>query len=270
MKSKKLALFLAIVMIISTFALAACGGDKKEKTTDRELGMFKDFVEAVDTEYAYNTALEFSENTDLHDSDLGSRLAGSDAEHRAADVLVEYMEELGLEDVEKVGVDVDKWQFNGASIKVEGEDKEIALHSYATAATPDEGLTAELVYVGKGTMADYEDLDVEGKIVLYDVNQREDWWVTYPMLEAEHQGAIGALACSREGFSEVATDAYNMNDICGPTSIPTVSITADDADYLMGLIEEGETIATFKVDNIVEEGGTSYNVMGKIPGKRSI
>lgn len=272
MKSKKLALALALIMVLSSFALVACGGGEAEDegSAERELGMYKDFVEAVDTEYAYNIALELSENTDFHDSELGSRLSGSDAEHAAADWLVEQMNELGLQDVEKVGVDVDKWQFNGASILIEGDDNDIQLHSYATAATPTEGITAEVVFVGEGTAADYEELDVEGKIVLFDVNQRDNWWVTYPMLEAEHQGAVAALACSREGFSEVSTKAYNSNDICGPTSIPTTSITADDADYILEKLEGGEPVtATMKVDNIVEEGGTSYNVMGKIPGKNS-
>lgn len=79
-------------------------------------------------------------------------------------------------DVEKVAADCDRWQFNGASFTVDGEDYPV--YTYATAATPADGLTAEIVYVGQGTMWDYEGLDVTGKIVLVDINQRDDWWIT--------------------------------------------------------------------------------------------
>lgn len=73
-------------------------------------------------------------------------------------------------------------------------------------------------------MWDYEGLDVTGKIVLVDINQRDDWWITYPMLEAQHQGAAAILAANVGGFAQVADDALNSQDICGPTAIPTCSI----------------------------------------------
>ena len=77
--------------------------------------------------------------------------------------------------------------------------KNTRVYSYATASTPTEGITAELVYAGKGTMWDYQELDVTGKIVLIDIDQRADWWITYPMLEAEHQGAAAVLAANVGG-----------------------------------------------------------------------
>lgn len=113
------------------------------------------------------------------------------------------MEEIGLTDVEKTAASCDRWQFNGASFTVDG--KEYPVYSYATASTPTEGITAELVYAGKGTMWDYQELDVTGKIVLIDIDQRADWWITYPMLEAEHQGAAAVLAANVGGFAQIAT-----------------------------------------------------------------
>lgn len=104
------------------------------------------------------------------------------------------MKDIGLADVEKQAAQCDRWQFNSASLTIDGKDYNV--YTYATASTPAEGLTAEVVYVNKGTRQDYEGLDVTGKIVLLDIDQRNDWWITYPMLEAMHQGAVGR-ACGQ-------------------------------------------------------------------------
>lgn len=227
------------------------------------------FLAAVDHQYAYNVALELSTNPKYWSSSIGTRTAGSDAEHKAADYLLAEMKKLGLTDTEKVATDVTKWQFNGASLSLAGDSKVIQPHSYATAATPKDGITAEIVSVGKGTMHDYDGIDVKGKIVLIDLDQRADWWITYPMLEAEFQGAAAILSANVGGFAQVSKDALNSQDICGPTSIPCVSISVNDSEYIKSKLEKGPVSATLKVDNEVSAGGTSYNIMGKIKGKSS-
>ena len=226
------------------------------------------FIENVSDEYAYNIAYELSTNEKFFNSKLGGRNAGSDAEHRTADFLVEKMNEIGLDDVKKSAAKCDKWQFNGASFVVDG--KEYQVYTYATAETDEDGITAELVYLNKGTMQDYEGKDVEGKIVLIDIDQRNDWWINYPMLEAQHHGAVAILAANVGGYAQIAGDALNSQDICGPTAIPTLSIGKNDSEELQKKIAEGKVIATLKVDNDVEIGnGTTYNITGRIKGKSS-
>lgn len=229
---------------------------------------YESFLNAVSPDYAYDIAYELTTNPDFFNSELGGRTAGSDAEHAAADYLVQTMEEIGLSDVEKVAADCDRWQFNGASFTVDGVSYPV--YSYATASTPAEGITAEVVYVGKGTMWDYEGLDVTGKIVLIDIDQRNDWWITYPMLEAQHQGAAAILAANVGGFSQIADDALNCQDICGPTAIPILSIGLSDSQEIQEKLAAGPVTATLVVDNEVNVGeGTTYNIMGRIPGKSS-
>ena len=227
------------------------------------------FIAAVDQEYAKDIATELAMNPNYLSSSLGGRNAGSDAEHAAADYLLAEMKKIGLADTEKVGTDVDKWQFNGASLTLEGDSKVMLPYTYATAATPGNGITAEVVYVGNGTMYDYADVDVTGKIVLIDLDQRANWWVTYPMLEAKLQGAAAIMSANVGGFAQVSKDALNSQDICGPIGIPCVSISVNDSDYIKAKLEKGTVKATLKVDNIVSEGGTSYNIVGKIKGKSS-
>lgn len=230
--------------------------------------MYDRFTNAVSPDYAYDVALELTTNPDYFNSELGGRNAGSKAEHAAADYLAGLMEEIGLSDVEKQAAQCDLWQFNGASFTVDGV--EYPVYSYATAATPAEGITAEVVYAGKGTMWDYEGLDAEGKIVLVDIDQRNDWWITYPMLEAEFQGAAAILAANVGGYSQIADDALNSQDVCGPTSIPTLSIGVSDSLEIREKLEQGPVTATLVVDNEVEiDAGTTYNITGVLKGKSS-
>nr|WP_276858540.1 M28 family peptidase [Intestinimonas timonensis] len=272
MKRRLTALLLTLGLVSG---LAACG--TTAQTTPAPTGevpaatdpgtAYESFLSAASADYAYDVALELSTNPDFFNSELGGRNAGSDAEHATADYLAGLMEEIGLSDVEKAAADCDRWQFNGASLTVDGE--EYTVYSYATASTPVEGLTAEIVYVGDGTMWDYEGLDVTGKIVLIDIDQRSNWWITYPMLEAQHQGAAAILAANVGGFAQVADDALNCQDICGPTAIPTLSIGLADSQAIQAKLSEGPVTATLVVDNEVSEDGTTYNILGRIPGKSS-
>ena len=272
MKRRLTALLLTLGLVSG---LAACG--TTAQTTPAPTGevpaandpgtAYESFLSTASADYAYDVALELSTNPDFFNSELGGRNAGSDAEHATADYLAGLMEEIGLSDVEKAAADCDRWQFNGASLTVDGE--EYTVYSYATASTPAEGLTAEIVYVGDGTMWDYEGLDVTGKIVLIDIDQRSNWWITYPMLEAQHQGAAAILAANVGGFAQVADDALNCQDICGPTAIPTLSIGLADSQAIQAKLSEGPVTATLVVDNEVSEDGTTYNILGRIPGKSS-
>lgn len=264
-----LPLLLAGALTLSVTACTAAAPKESQAAAPADPeAAYESFLNAVSPDYAYDIAYELTTNPDFFNSELGGRTAGSDAEHAAADYLVQTMEEIGLSDVEKVAADCDRWQFNGASFTVDGVSYPV--YSYATASTPSEGITAEVVYVGKGTMWDYEGLDVTGKIVLIDIDQRNDWWITYPMLEAQHQGAAAILAANVGGFSQIADDALNCQDICGPTAIPTLSIGLSDSQEIQEKLAAGPVTATLVVDNEVNVGeGTTYNIMGRIPGKSS-
>lgn len=269
MKKVKKILMLAIVCL-----LIISGCDKNEITTDIEIGkenykkQYDAFIKNVSTNYAYDIAYELSTNENFFNSKMGGRNAGSIAEHKAAEYLIEKMNEIGLSNVEKTAAKCDSWQFNGASFEVDG--KNYPVYSYASAGTDEKGITAELVYLNKGTMQDYEGQDVKGKIVLIDIDQREDWWITYPMLEANLHGAAAIIAANVGGYAQISGDALNCQDLCGPVTIPTLSISRNDSIELQDKISRGKVIANLKVDNDVEIGnGVTYNVTGMIKGKSS-
>ena len=264
--------FKRVLIVIAACLLAMSGCGKKEVATGIGKENYKKeydaFINNVSTSYAYDIAYELSTNEKFFNSKMGGRNAGSDAEHRTADYLVEKMNEIGLSDVKKQAAKCDKWQFNSASFVV--DEKEYPVYTYATAETYEDGITAELIYLNKGTDNDYEGIDANGKIVLIDIDQRNDWWITYPMLEAKVHGAAAVVAANVGGYSQIAEDALNSQDICGPVSIPTLSIGKKDSLELQEKISKGKVMATLKVDNDVEIGnGTTYNVTGTIKGKDS-
>lgn len=264
---KWLSLILILVLCLSLFA---CGPEEEEGyLVPQELeAMYNGLMETLDTGFAYDVAVELSENPEYWSSDLGGRNAGSPAEHKAADYLVGLMEDIGLTEVEKVGAECDLWSNNGSTLEVDGTYYDV--YAYACAPTPPEGITSEILFMGDGSMWDYEDVDVTGKIVLIDIDQRANWWITYPMLEAEFQGAAAIMSAQVSGFSEIADDALNCQDICAPISIPCVSIGLADSQALQGKMEAGPVMGTLVVDNDINiNEGTTYNVMGKIPGKSS-
>lgn len=227
------------------------------------------YTAAADEHYAYTIAEKLAYEPDFLSSEQGFRNAGSEAEHKAADYIASEMEALGLT-VEKVPVTVDLWSMNGASLTIEGTDIALNPVSYATNGTDADGITAELVDVGTGTMFDYEGLDVEGKIVLAGIDQWNVAWIDQYMNEADLHGAAAIVTYDVGGYATYNDEQVNMQDLCAEDVIPCVSISAAEYVVLAEALENGNNTATLIVDNVMEpEAGVSYNVVGKLAGRSS-
>jgi Iap family predicted aminopeptidase len=272
-KRKRTSKFIAITVslcLVLSFTLGACGDKKEGKTEAVSVeNAIKDYNSKVDTKWAYDLAVEVLNDPKYADNRLGDRQAGSDAEHATAEKIVSVMEDIGLTDVKKDAVKVDRIQAGDSGLTLAGDSKEIILHAYQTVGTPEGGLDAEIIDIGEGTLAEYEGVDVQGKILLLDIDQSANWWIGTPVVQAIEKGAVAVLANNVAGFSEVATDAYNANDFCGPETIPTASITRDDAKYVRSKMTDGKVAGKLSVDNEFSKDGESYNVYGTIKGKDS-
>ena len=230
------------------------------------------FLGKVDVDYAHDLALRIIEIRD--NEKLGYRTAGSPGELAAGDLLASEMEVIGLTSVTKDPFTLDTWTFDHAELTFAGEgdsDRTAILGAYQTQFDTEGPKSFEVVYAGQGTEADYEGLDVAGKLVLIDINQRENWWINYPAYEAHTRGAAAVLSAQDGGYSEVSPDALNAQDICGPADAPAFSISRTDADALKALVEASGGVATVTLDakSDVVLDGTSYNVWGVIPGRRA-
>ena len=202
--------------------------------------------------------------------DIGNRSSGSPAEKQAADFIEQTMKDIGLQNVTVDPFTADTWVFNRGRVyytDAQGERQFLPLGGFATNLTADM-LEASVVYVGRGTAEDYEGLDVEGKIVLFDIDQAEDWWVEIPAYEAHLHGALCALVCNVSGYAYYDGDTIGSQDYCGPDDVPAFSVSQNSAAILRALIDEngGEAPVVLDVDSVVEHDGHSQNVWGEIPG----
>ena len=229
------------------------------------------YLEHVDTDYSFALAKKLE---DIRSNEaLGYRTAGSEAELRTGDMLKAEMESIGLSDVTKDAFTLDTWTFETAQLTyptADGSEITVELGGYQTDFSTGGSRAYTIIDGGQGTEADLEGLDVTGKLVLIDINQRENWWINYPAYEAHLHGAAAVIAAQDGGYAEVSDDALNAQDVCGPADAPAFSISRTDADALrssMAAAGTNELTVSLNAESTVTMDGTSYNIVGTIPGK---
>ena len=226
------------------------------------------FLKAVDTGYSYELARKMEQFKT--NPVLGYRTAGSKAEYQTGEFLKREMELIGLENVRKDRIEVDSWEFERAVLRCpagDGRVRECQLGAYQTDFCTDGFQPFSLIYVGRGTAADYEELDVQGKLVLAKINQRDEWWINYPVYQAHIHGAAALIAVQEGGYGEIHDTALNAQDIAGPPEAPAFSMSREDALPLMAELKPGEEIPVeFSAVSRVERGKETFNITGTIPG----
>ena len=226
------------------------------------------YLEHVDIGYSYDLALRLE---DIRSNEtLGYRTAGSQAELDTGDMLKAQMEAIGLQNVTKDAFTLDTWTFEKAELTFTdstGNPYTAQLGGYQAQFVTDGAESFTVIDGGQGTEADLCELDVAGKLVLIDINQRENWWINYPAYEASLRGAAAVIAVQDGGYAEVSDDALNAQDICGPADAPAFSMSRTDANALRAAMGENNEI-TVTLDAVSRVGfdGTSYNIVGMIPG----
>ena len=226
------------------------------------------YLEHVDIGYSYDLALRLE---DIRSNEtLGYRTAGSQAELDTGDMLKAQMEAIGLQNVTKDAFTLDTWTFEKAELTFTdstGNPYTAQLGGYQAQFVTDGAESFTVIDGGQGTEADLRELDVADKLVLIDINQRENWWINYPAYEASLRGAAAVIAVQDGGYAEVSDDALNAQDICGPADAPAFSMSRTDANALRAAMGENNEI-TVTLDAVSRVGfdGTSYNIVGMIPG----
>ncbi len=229
------------------------------------------YMDSVDVDYSYKLSCELTKYKT--NESLGYRTAGSKAEHEAADYLCEEMKKIGLSNVKKEPFKLDSWTFergNANFVDLQGRTHDIEVGTYQINFDTEGMKKYKVVDGGFGTKQDLEKIDILGKLVIVHINQRENWWVNYPALQAKNLGAAGVILVQSAGFSEVSDDALNANDIIGPADMPVFSMKKSDAKYILELISKyGEAEINLDVKSTVTLDGLAYNVTGEIQGKDS-
>ena len=229
------------------------------------------YIASLDIEASYNLAkkMEAYRTNPV----LGYRPAGSKAEFETGEMLKSYMEDLGLSNVRKDEIKVDGWEFEKAVLAyadAAGERQEVQLGAYQTDFVTKGAETFQVVYVGKGGEKDYADKDVTGKIVLAEINQRDEWWINFPVYQAHEKGAKALIAVQIGGYGQVDEKALNAQDIAGPPEAAAFSMSFEDSEKLKACLDEkGEITVTLDANSRVMRDVSTYNILGEIPGRRS-
>ena len=229
------------------------------------------YIASLDIEASYNLAKQMEDYRT--NPVLGYRPAGSKAEFETGEMLKSYMEDLGLSNVRKDEIKVDGWEFEKAVLAyadAAGERQEVQLGAYQTDFVTKGAETFQVVYVGKGGEKDYADKDVTGKIVLAEINQRDEWWINFPVYQAHEKGAKALIAVQIGGYGQVDEKALNAQDIAGPPEAAAFSMSFEDSEKLKACLDEkGEITVTLDASSRVMRDVSTYNILGEIPGRRS-
>jgi len=173
-------------------------------------------------------------------------------------------------------VPLDAWSFNGASVTVNGATYMASGFAGArgTGAMP---ITRSVVYVGLGTIDDFNAAgDVTGKIVLVDFDGY-DWWLNFPQMLAGQRGAAAVIFTHAPDNFDPSGEYFSSDNALGSfdaetdySAPPAVYIARADGAALRAACEAGPVTATVKADIRVRlqcDGGFGYNVIGSIPGR---
>jgi hypothetical protein len=216
----------------------------------------------------------------LGTSPLGMRWAGSASDNAGARYLRDKMLLMGLKNVRLEKVPLDVFQPLGASVTVDRAEMhpwKITCSQFAgVPPTPAGGISGEVVYVGTGTAAEYEGIDVTGKIVLIDLALNDISWLGVPAHEATVRGAKAVIYtfnpdADTDPYYSIAPDAFGSNDgLYGFDWAPCVYMPWAGGEWLKSELKRRTVTATVVNDvkvTLQKDGGFGYNVVGEIPGK---
>jgi hypothetical protein len=202
--------------------------------------------------------------------ELGFRVSGSSGEWKVSRRIRDEMIRIGLSDVQTDEFPVHSWEFLSGRLTLlnEEEGRTFAMSSFCgIKGTGEEGISAEITDVGRGTKFDYGNKDVKGKIVFITLDILEDFWISLPVRQAELRGAVACVIAYKGDGYGTRDDALNSFDSQCRHGIPVGNISRKDANTLRKLLTDKPVAANLKLDVKVDMHGKSSNVFGMIPGE---
>jgi len=192
--------------------------------------------------------------------DVGNRMTGSDGERAAAAATRDALAEAGARDARLEAFDVQGWARERSSVSDGAETYNGPHESIALPRSPSGGVSGELVDLGHGLPADFEDADLEGKIVLAR-SDVPDWYDRYLHRREKYYHAVEAGAAAFlyrnhvEGCLPPTGSVGTEDDPIG--EVPAVGVSAEVGARLSRRAE-GKTV-TVDVDATIGDA-TSQNV----------
>jgi len=215
---------------------------------------------------------------DLHElcDVIGGRVTGTEPNEQSVKWAVKKFEEIGV-DVWTESFEMPrKWAEKSAKATITGGSNwspRIACRAFST-GTPKGGLSANLIYVGKGTDMEFEAVGkkVKDQFVLVETPVMEN--LTLLFLEyinaveietnAKEYGAMGVIYMSSREKKLLYRHltSYGINN-----DMPMIVMARDDATRCQRLLQNGNDLSlTIELDVIDEPAYTAENVVAEIRG----
>ena len=199
----------------------------------------------------------------------GERFVGRDGDVAAAEAVRERFAALGLEVVDREFTTLGYRDDRVELVLADGRRVD-AIPPYFSPATPADGVEGELVFAGGGEEADYDGLDVDGRIAVI-----QELGLGYSRFWL---GSFVALAARRGARAVIVIHPlpwpYRMSLEAGNADlgrrflddqVPVVCVSAIDGAHILHEIGAGRTRARLLVESVLPEV-TSWNVSGVLRG----
>lgn len=235
----------------------------------------------VERALADDTGLQFVEDLT---TEVGPRLAGSQAERRARDWAVAELRSLGFRNVRVEGFDIPFWsRIEDSAHVLEPAPQELVVTALGGSADTGEGpIEADLVRFETldALRAGFES-DIRGKIVFVDegmVRTQDGSGYGLAVRKRRSCAAIaaekGAAACL---IRSVGTQSHRMAhtglmarpDGAAEGALPAAAVSPPDADQLSRLLARGAVRVRLNIQTETLTGVPSGNVIGEVPGRNA-
>lgn len=212
-------------------------------------------------------------------TEVGQRMAGTEAEERARDWAVAKFKAIGLENVRVEPFTIPGWergQETASIVSPYPQNLEITALGYSV-ATPASGIEAEVVYFPELEALQAATEDLTGKIVFIDgrMEKAPDGAGYGP---AGMKRRIGASEAAKHGavavlIRSVGTDSHRFPHTGGMRyapdvpKIPIAAMSSPDADQMERIFNRGEKVTVKMTLSPIDTGDRpSGNVIGEIVG----
>ncbi|OIB58926.1 M28 family peptidase [Natrialba sp. SSL1] len=198
-------------------------------------------------------------------AEIGNRLGGSDGERQGHACLSQAFEEIGVHDVHEQTFELTKWERKDSSVSTSAPSDN-NFEAIALPGSPAGEISEEIVHLGYGLPEDFEEADLEGKIVVArsDVPKHHDRWMhrREKYFHAYNAGAAAFIYQNHvEGCLPPTGSLGGGEDVMGP--IPAVGVSKEVGERLHLYASEGTIEGNVTVD--VDVGnGESRNVVGTL------
>ncbi|MFH1052475.1 MAG: M20/M25/M40 family metallo-hydrolase [bacterium] len=204
----------------------------------------------------------------------GPRLSGSVGLEKSLDFMYEQMIKDGLQNVRKEEVYVPKWVRGNEYCELL-TPRNVKLHMLGlggSVATPENGISAEIIVVKSFEELELRKDEVKGKIVLYNepyINYGQA--VAYRWAGAVRAAEYGAVASLCRSVSPIGMQAPHTGSIMPyPDTIPKIphaALSHEDADMIERMLKRGQGVKVkLYMEAKTEPDVMSYNVIGEIIG----